>query len=623
MASGDHQQMTLLRRLRHRRRARRHPGHRRVGRPLPRRVHRAGAARLPRGHRVDRRAAVVHGGGRDDGLLVERLQLPPGRGAAAARAEGDRLDASRPTIATPTTSTTAAGSSIPMEMVHWSTCMLGWQARPPDARIVGERWREMWLERLELEPWIAHWLAHQRRDAYWQQGSVREDYGAHRAVRCCASRAGPTGTRDAALRLMEGARRAAARADRPVGSPRSGARRAGAGGRDPRRARALVGALARRASTTGIDGRADGRRLPAGLRALRPPTWPSDPGRYVGRGGVAVAADRTAHARARRRHARRRRRRRRDPRDRQRPDRRARGRRVVRRRRGRPTCRSTSASEDARSLVFNSEPLAEPLEILGFPEARLVVAADRPLCARLGPALRGAPDGASLLVTRGQLNLCHRRSHAEPEPLVPGRGGRGDGRMDSIATGSRRQPDPARALALLLAARLAVARAGHARRCATAAGRAGAARAPAAGRGRPAAAARPAGGAGAPREELLHGGSGGFRRIDARPRERRDGADLRLGLRRVSTRCPNGIEYEDTSVATYWIVEGDPLSARVRVENTSRARPRGDWQVEIRAAGTMTCTAAEFLVTSELEVREEARPVFARTWTHGFPRDYG
>ena len=63
------------------------------------------------------------------------------------------------------------GLVIPMDMVHWSTCMLGWQARPPDPEVVGERWREMWLERLEQPPWIEHWLAHQRRDAYWEQGS--------------------------------------------------------------------------------------------------------------------------------------------------------------------------------------------------------------------------------------------------------------------------------------------------------------------------------------------------------------------------------------------------------------------------------------------------------------------
>ena len=36
-----------------------------------------------------------------------------------------------------------------------------------------------WLERLETAtPWIEHWLGHQRRDGYWQHGSVCEDYTA-------------------------------------------------------------------------------------------------------------------------------------------------------------------------------------------------------------------------------------------------------------------------------------------------------------------------------------------------------------------------------------------------------------------------------------------------------------
>ena len=95
------------------------------------------------------------------------------------------------------------GLVAPMEMVHWSTCMLGWQARPPDPRIVGDRWREIWLERLEQAAVDRHWLAHQRRDAYWQQGSVREDYGRIECPVLCV--AGWTdGYTDAAFRLMEG-----------------------------------------------------------------------------------------------------------------------------------------------------------------------------------------------------------------------------------------------------------------------------------------------------------------------------------------------------------------------------------------------------------------------------------
>ena len=51
----------------------------------------------------------------------------------------------------------------------------------PAARpvLVGDRWRAMWLERLENVPlFFEPWLRHQRRDAYWKHGSVCEDYAA-------------------------------------------------------------------------------------------------------------------------------------------------------------------------------------------------------------------------------------------------------------------------------------------------------------------------------------------------------------------------------------------------------------------------------------------------------------
>jgi hypothetical protein len=121
--------------------------------------------------------------------------------------------------------------------------------------------------------------------------------------------------------------------------------------------------------------------------------------------------------------------------------------------------------------------------------------------------------------------------------------------------------------------------------------------------------------------EALGPGSGGARRITR---------DLASGTAELLfdwdcgglSRLPNGVLYEDTSVATYRIAEDDPLSATVSVENTSTGGRDGA-RVEIRATGTMTCDAADFLVTSTLEVREQERPVFARTWVHRFPRDHG
>jgi hypothetical protein len=63
--------------------------------------------------------------------------------------------------------------------LSWAATMLAYQSRAPDPEIVGDRWREMWMERLENEPFfMEEWLAHQRRDAFWKHGSIREDFSA-------------------------------------------------------------------------------------------------------------------------------------------------------------------------------------------------------------------------------------------------------------------------------------------------------------------------------------------------------------------------------------------------------------------------------------------------------------
>jgi predicted acyl esterase len=57
--------------------------------------------------------------------------------------------------------------------------MYAMSARPPDPELVGEGWRELWLERLENAlPYAERWLSHQRRDDYWRCGSPCEDYAA-------------------------------------------------------------------------------------------------------------------------------------------------------------------------------------------------------------------------------------------------------------------------------------------------------------------------------------------------------------------------------------------------------------------------------------------------------------
>jgi len=52
-----------------------------------------------------------------------------------------------------------------------------------DPQLAGNKWHEMWLERLENMPFlISTWLRHQHRDDYWKHGSVCEDYSAIKAA---------------------------------------------------------------------------------------------------------------------------------------------------------------------------------------------------------------------------------------------------------------------------------------------------------------------------------------------------------------------------------------------------------------------------------------------------------
>ncbi len=63
--------------------------------------------------------------------------------------------------------------------LSWAATVAAYQSRPPDPALVGERWREMWMERLENEPlMLEDWLAHQRRDEFWEHGSICEDFSA-------------------------------------------------------------------------------------------------------------------------------------------------------------------------------------------------------------------------------------------------------------------------------------------------------------------------------------------------------------------------------------------------------------------------------------------------------------
>ena len=255
-----------------------------------------------------------------------------------------------------------------MDMVHWATCMLAFNAIPPDPAVVGDGWRKRWLARLDgTPPFIEAWLSHQRRDAYWQQGSVRDDYAAIACpVMAVAGWAGRLHRRRPAPAGR--ARRAAAGADRALGPRRPGARQPGTG----------VGILSEyvrwwdrwlKGIANGID---EEPALVAYLQdsgaAGRQPRGAA--GTLDRRARVAVAARRGAFAAARPRHARRAAGRPGPPADRLRAVRGGRRRRLVRGRQvGRPAARP---AHRGRSLA----------------RVRLRAAGARPRGARLR---RGAP----------------------------------------------------------------------------------------------------------------------------------------------------------------------------------------------------------------------------------------
>jgi hypothetical protein len=75
---------------------------------------------------------------------------------------------------------------------------------------------------------------------------------------------------------------------------------------------------------------------------------------------------------------------------------------------------------DAFSLVYDSAPLEQDVEILGFPHAVLAVAADAKRANWIARLSDVAPDGTVTQVTGAAMNGTHRESPREPKDLVPG-----------------------------------------------------------------------------------------------------------------------------------------------------------------------------------------------------------
>ena len=77
-------------------------------------------------------------------------------------------------------------------------------------------------------------------------------------------------------------------------------------------------------------------------------------------------------------------------------------------------------ADEVDSLTYTTDPLTEPLEILGWTRATLHVSSSVPVMTYVARLSDVAPDGTSALVCTGVLNGTRRNSLREPEEMEPG-----------------------------------------------------------------------------------------------------------------------------------------------------------------------------------------------------------
>ncbi|MFW5830393.1 MAG: CocE/NonD family hydrolase, partial [Planctomycetota bacterium] len=311
------------------------------------------------------------------------------------------------------------GGCLLSDNLSEASTMLAFNSCPPDPALVGDAWKDMWLERLRSSGlWLETWLAHQHRDDYWLPASVREHYD---DIRCPALLVSgwADGFTNAIFRLLQHL---------------------------PAPAKGLIGPwehqyphIAQPGPTIGflqeskrwfdhwlkhVDNDVEyDPSLRVWLQDSMPPQtlyherpgrwvaeedWPSsritDTAWYLGPAGGMEREQPPSDVRT------------------------IRSPLTVGLFAGKwcsytqtPDLPADQRLEDGGSLVFETEPLSEDVEILGMPMLQVELSSDQPeamLAARLSDV---RPDGATTRITYGLLNLSDRDGHAHPQPLVPGK----------------------------------------------------------------------------------------------------------------------------------------------------------------------------------------------------------
>ena len=503
------------------------------------------------------------------------------------------------------------GGAMLTDKLAWGATAFAIAHTPPDPVIVGDRWREMWRERLAGNGlWLLDWFRHQRRDAFYAHGSICED---HAAVEVPVYAVGgyADGYTNAIFRMME-----------RLSCPR----------------KALVGPWAHKyphfaspgprigflqealrwwdQHLKGVDtGIMDEPMIRAWMQDPAPPDpGPAErPGRWVALPGWPApgAGERTLHltsdgladapGQAPTRIA--------SPQNAGHTAPSWCGYGVV------PDGPLDQSGEAGLVEVFVTPPLAEDLEILGFPLLHLRLASNVPQANMAAVLSIVAPDGRAAFVTHGVLNLAHREDHAAPEPLPVGEEVGATLRLNVVGqrvpAGHRLRlalstaywpviwPSPEAAALTLSEARLVLPLA------------------PRDDGALPPAFGPPEGAAPLESETLEAGGYERTRRIDyvtgVETYERAEDT----GLER---HAQTGLELRARSRETFRIHPDDPCSA-VGLCRWEKSFAHGDWRAELSAEVSVEALRDRWRIAATLEARDADGLVDRREWREDVPRD--
>src|SRR5262249_11208580 len=252
--------------------------------------------------------------------------------------------------------------------------------------------------------------------------------------------------------------------------------------------------------------------------------------------------------------------------------------------------------DDMRSLVFETSPLDEPIEILGAASVTLELASDRPIANLAVRLCDVRPSGESLRVSYGVLNLTHRDGHERRARLAFGDHYRVRLELNeagavfpaghkvrlaiSTAYWPMIWPSPEIVTLTIFAGALDLPR-------------------------RP---PQPADASLAP-----------FAAAESAPPEKP--TIIRRGDVRIERIDRIGLEIAMQSKSHFHVEDDDPLSAAVELQH-SQTMSRDSWQIRVETQMRLSSTSTDFLLKTSLRAWEGDEEGCRREWDRSIARDF-